>query len=208
MRWRRLARVAVVDAVAWAGVQVAAGYLVHRLPDAPLESDGWLLRERSWERGGRLYTDVLRIRRWKRLLPEAGAVFAGGFDKRHLAGRDPDALRRHARETRRAELAHWLAMAPTPLFVGRNPPLLAPFMVLYGVAVNAPCIAAQRYNRIRLRRAEERLLRRPPGPGAGDAPRTGPRSPARPAGAAPWAPGAAACRTAPRRTGGGRGATP
>ena len=158
-RRRRLWVVVAADAGAWAAVQVATGYLVHRLPERVLAHDGRLWRERAWERGGRFYVDVLRIRRWKRLLPEAGAAFEGGFDKRRLAGRSPEALRRHAVETRRAELGHLLAMAPTPLFVLANPPLLAPAMAVYAVAVNVPCIAAQRYNRIRLRRVGGRPLR-------------------------------------------------
>ena len=161
MSQRPLWAAVAADAAAWACVQLGAGYLAHRMPDRILERDGWLLRERVWEGGGRFYVDVARIRRWKGLLPEAGAFFAGGVSKRSLGGRGPDDLARLARETRRAELAHWLMMVPTPLFVARNRPLLAPFMLLYALAVNVPCIAAQRYNRIRLRRARRRSLRQP-----------------------------------------------
>ena len=162
MTRRRMWVAIAADAAAWTLVQAGTGYFVHRLSDRRLERDGWLMRERAWERGGRYYVDVLRIRRWKALLPEAGAAFPGGFDKRHLRGRGPAELARHIRETRRAELGHWLAIAPTPLFVWCSPPLLAPFMVVYAAAVNLPCIAAQRYNRLRLQRALAR--RRRPSP--------------------------------------------
>ncbi len=144
------------DAAAWACVQVGAGYLAHRLPDRLLGADTWLLRERAWERRGRFYVETARIRRWKGLLPEAGAFFAGGVSKRTLPGRTAAHLDALARETRRAELAHWLMMLPAPVFVACNRPLLAPFMPVYALAVNVPCIAAQRYNRIRLRRAAAR----------------------------------------------------
>jgi len=147
------------DAAAWACVQVGTGYLAHRLPARLLEQDRWLFRERGWERDGRFYVDVARIRRWKTLLPEAGAFFAGGVSKRNLSGRSADDLALLARETRRAELVHWLIMVPTPVFVVLNRPLLAPFMPVFALAVNVPCIAAQRYIRIRLRRAQERSLR-------------------------------------------------
>ena len=161
MKGARLLAVVAADAAAWAAVQVGTGYVVHRLPAHLLDRDRWLWRERAWERGGQWYVDVARIRRWKGLLPEAGAAFEGGFDKRHLRGRTAADLDRFAAETRRAELGHWLAVLPAPAFVALNPPLLAPFMVLYPLAVNLPCIAAQRYNRIRLRRAAARV--RPPG---------------------------------------------
>ena len=145
-----------IDAAAWACVQVGAGYLVHRLPDRLLTRDTWLLRQRRWEREGWFYVDVARIRRWKKLLPEAGAIFGGGVSKRTLAGRQPHHLERLATETRRAELGHWLMILPAPVFVALNRPLLMPFMALYPLAVNLPCIAAQRYNRIRLMRAVRR----------------------------------------------------
>ena len=153
----RLLTVIVLDAAAWAAVQVGTGYVAHRLPLRLLDRDRWLWRERRWERGGRFYVDVARIRRWKRFLPEAGAAFRGGFDKRRLQGRAPEDLERFAVETRRAELSHWLALLPAPLFMALNPPLLAPFMAAYALVVNLPCIAAQRYNRIRLRRVASRV---------------------------------------------------
>ena len=164
--------VVAVDAVAWAAFQAAAGYAVHRLPDRRLEEDGWLLRPRRWEGDGAFYAERLRIRRWKGLLPEGGTVFDGGFDKRHLRHRDRGHLRRHVLETRRAELGHWLSLLPAPLFVLWNPPGLALAMPLYALAVNGPCIAAQRYNRLRLQRVLARLdaqavaAERPTAPGS------------------------------------------
>ena len=115
-----------VDAAAWCAVQAGAGYLVHRLPTARFATDGWLLQERPWERGGRFYRERLGVARWKRWLPEGGAVFSGGFDKRALGRTTTEQLERYRRETRRAELGHWLAIAPLPLFALWNPPALWP----------------------------------------------------------------------------------
>ena len=158
--WRLFYRRVPPNAALWAIVQVVTGYLAHRIPAHVLERDNPITAERSIERDGRLYEQTLRIKRWKHKLPEAGAAFAGGFDKGALrAGRkrDPDYLRTYIRETRRAELGHWLALTPTPLFVRHNPWLIAVCMPIYALAVNGPCIAAQRYNRIRLKRVLSRL---------------------------------------------------
>lgn len=146
-----------VDAVTWAAIQSAAGYGVHRLSVTRLDHDTWLTRSRQWEGGGAFYVEVLRIRRWKRLLPEAGALFAGGFDKSQLGAKSAEHLRRHVVETRRSEIGHWLALLPTPLFWRWNPRWLAVVMTVYAVVINGPCIAAQRYNRLRLQRVLERL---------------------------------------------------
>ena len=79
-------------------------------------------------------------------------MFRGGFDKRALGSSSAAYLERYRRETRRAELGHWLAVAPLPLFVLWNPPVLWLAMALYAVAVNGPCIVSQRYNRLRIAR--------------------------------------------------------
>ena len=140
-----------VDVVAWGVVHSVSGYLVHRVPARRFDTDTWLTRERRWERHGRRYLGV-GIRRWKDRLPEAGALFAGGMSKRAIPARADGGLRRLALETRRAEWGHWLAMAPAPLFALWNPLPIAAVMVVYGVAVNAPFIAIQRYNRLRVTR--------------------------------------------------------
>lgn len=139
----------VLDIVAWGAVHAGTGYLVHRLPVGWLARDRWLFRERRWEQGGRRYRRALRIHRWKDRLPEAGALFAGGVSKRHVTGDDAGGLERFVVETRRAELGHWLAMVPAPLFALWNPPGVAVAMVVYALAVNLPFVAIQRYNRAR-----------------------------------------------------------
>ena len=151
----------LVDVVAWGVIHASTGYLVHRLPARRFARDTWLTRARAVEGGGRLYADVLRIKRWKGWLPEAGAFFAGGYDKKHLRGATPAALETFARETRRAELGHWLAAAGAPLFFLWNPPAVGAVMLVYAAVANGPCIAAQRYNRLRLLR----ILRRVDGSG-------------------------------------------
>jgi glycosyl-4,4'-diaponeurosporenoate acyltransferase len=148
----------LADVAAWAAIHAGTGYAVHRLPVRWLRRDGVLFRPRRVENGGRLY-ERLGIRRWKDRLPEAGAWFAGGMSKRALPDAADGGLERFAIETRRAELGHWLAMACGPLFVVWNPAPVAAVMVVYGVVVNAPFIAIQRYNRARVSRCLERRSR-------------------------------------------------
>ncbi len=139
-----------VDVVAWGVFHSATGYAAHRLDDNRLRQDGWLLRQRGFEAGGRWYRRRLHIDRWKDRLPEAGDLFRGGVSKRHVPAYDVTGLRLFARETRRAELAHWWALCCGPLFLLWNPPLAAVLLIGYGAAVNLPFIAIQRYNRLRI----------------------------------------------------------
>lgn len=146
----------VVDVIAWGLFHSATGYAAHRLGESRLSRDGWLLRPRRFERGGRWYRRRLRIDRWKDRVPEAGDLFRGGISKRRLPAYDVAGLRLFVRETRRAELAHWWAMCCGPVFVLWNPPLAAGLLVGYGVVVNLPFIAIQRYNRFRTQPLLER----------------------------------------------------
>ena len=139
-----------VDVGAWGLFHATTGYAAHRLDGSRLSRDGWLLRPRSFEDGGRWYRRRLRVHRWKDRVPEAGALFRGGISKRRLPAYDVPALELFARETRRAELAHWWAMGCGPAFVLWNPPLAAGLLVGYGVLVNLPFIVIQRYNRFRI----------------------------------------------------------
>ncbi len=146
----------LVDVAAWGFFHAVTGWAAHRTDARRLSRDGWLLRARRVEERGRVYRRVLRIHRWKDRMPEAGALFDGGISKSELPATDAAGLRLFVRETRRAELAHWWALACSPLFLLWNPPLASALLVTYGVLVNLPFIAIQRYNRFRT----EPLLRR------------------------------------------------
>jgi glycosyl-4,4'-diaponeurosporenoate acyltransferase len=146
----------VADVVAWGAFHALTGYAAYRLGDERLGRDGWLLRARGFEIGGRWYRRALRIDRWKDKLPEAGGLFRGGVSKRHLPAYDRAGLELFARETRRAELTHWWAMGCGPVFVLWNPPLASALLVAYGVVVNLPFIVIQRYNRFRIQALLER----------------------------------------------------
>jgi len=155
VRW-----VIVIDVVMWAAIHSATGYFVHHLPATRL-GDGWLFRERRIERDGTLYTRRFHIKVWKDRLPEAGALFPGGVSKRSLPSPAAGGLPRFVIETRRAELGHWLAVACSPIFAIWNPWHATVLLIGYGLASNLPCIAIQRYNRIRALRvlAAERAPR-------------------------------------------------
>jgi glycosyl-4,4'-diaponeurosporenoate acyltransferase len=148
-----------LDVAAWGAAHAGTGYLAHRLPAAWLARDRWWFRPRRWE-SERFYRRTLRIARWKDRVPEAGALFAGGVSKRHVTGDGEGGLDRFVIETRRAEVGHTLCALCGPLFVLWNPPGAAALLVAYGVGVNAPFVAIQRYNRMRAGRVLAARARR------------------------------------------------
>ena len=150
----------VLISVAWVVIEVGSGYVTNRVPLRLFERDGPLTRTRSWERGGEVYVRLLRVHRWKDALPEAGAMFAGGFAKRGLLTRSARHLERFIAETRRAELTHWLPVALSLSFFAWNPPHVAVWMPIIGFLGNLPFIVVQRYVRPRLERLRAHSSRR------------------------------------------------
>lgn len=137
-----------LNVVGWPVIQLGLAWLFIRLPLAWFEPP----QPHAWERGGRFYERVFAIKRWKDRLPDGARWIGGGFAKGTLAGTRPDYLRRFIRETWRGELCHWTAIAFTPVFFLWNPWWGDAVIVAYAIGANLPCILAQRYNRLRLRR--------------------------------------------------------
>ncbi len=148
------------DIVAWLVIHLGVAWLATQFPDHLFKPDGWLYRERHWERSGKFYEQVFCIRAWKGLLPDGAALFKKGFRKAGLQSRSIAYLERFARETCRGELVHWIVTAAALLFFLWNPWPIGLVMIGYGVAANMPCILAQRYNRIRIVRLIAAGIRR------------------------------------------------
>ncbi len=138
--------IVLLNVAGWPLLQLGLAWGFTRLPDEWFNPP----RAHPWEQGGRIYQNMLGIKRWKHRLPDAARWFGGGFAKGTLAGTQRDYLRRFIRETWRGELCHWCALACTPVFFLWNPVWGDAVIVAYAVAANLPCILVQRYNRLRL----------------------------------------------------------
>jgi glycosyl-4,4'-diaponeurosporenoate acyltransferase len=140
--------VVALNLAGWPVIQFGLAWAFTRMPVAWFSPPA----SRAWEQGGRFYERVFGIKRWKDRLPDAARWFGGGFAKGTLATLQPDYLQRFIRETWRGELCHWFALACAPVFFLWNPWWADLIMTGYAVGANLPCILAQRYNRLRLRR--------------------------------------------------------
>jgi glycosyl-4,4'-diaponeurosporenoate acyltransferase len=140
--------VVVLNVAGWLVIQLGLAWGFTRMPAAWFQPGP----AGAWEERGRFYERVFLIKRWKDRLPDAARWFSGGFAKGSLAGADPTYVERFIRETWRGELCHWCALGCAPGFFLWNPWWGDLVIVAYAVAANLPCILAQRYNRLRLRR--------------------------------------------------------
>jgi len=137
-------------AAGWLLWCVLIGYISHRLPSRALNHDTWLTRPRPWGECVASYERRLRIRSWKRWLPDAGPAFSGGVRKASLVARDQATRQRLVQETRRAELVHigiWPFWLATALWL---PGWAVAVNLVVATACNLPCLWVQRFNRLRL----------------------------------------------------------
>lgn len=135
----------------WAFAPLLLALICLRLPDSVFDPSRFFWRARKWEREGRFYETVFHVRSWKQFLPDGGGVWKNrGYKKRNLADYSEENLRRFLIETARGELTHWLGILPFWVFGFFAPPFVVWIMLLYALAVNLPCIVAQRYNRPRV----------------------------------------------------------
>lgn len=143
-----IAWVVVLNVAGWPVIQFGLAWAFTRMPV------GWFNPgdSRPWERNGRFYERVFRIKAWKDRLPDAARWFEGGFAKGALSGKNREYLRRFICETWRGEVCHWVALGCAPVFFLWNPLWADAVMVGFGAMANLPCILVQRYNRARFQR--------------------------------------------------------
>jgi len=143
----------VIDFVAWFIIHVVVVAIMIRIPAKHFNPNHWLYRGKRWEREGKTYEDVFKIKRWKQHLPDGARVLGHlGFQKKKLNGSSPEYFEAFLMETCRAELTHWIIILFAPFFFLWNRPGVGLFMIFYGLFENVPFILAQRYNRFRFRR--------------------------------------------------------
>jgi glycosyl-4,4'-diaponeurosporenoate acyltransferase len=126
-------------------------------PEQNFKQDSWLYRQRKFEKEGLFYERILKIRSWKKIIPDGATIFNEGFKKKNLKGTQKDYLFQFIEETRRAEYSHLLQIIPCVTFFIFNDFWIAMIMVAYAFIFNLPLIWLQRYNRIRFQRLVKNL---------------------------------------------------
>lgn len=150
----------LLDFAAWFFFHMSISLLLMRVPDSWYDQTDFGFRSKAWEQNGEVWHKLFRIRDWKRFLPDGTMIVKTAYNKTNLHGIDAVNLQKFIIETKRAELTHWALIPPALLFFLWNPPWAGWCMVLYALLANVPFIIAQRYNRPRLERLYQVMLRR------------------------------------------------
>lgn len=140
----------------WYFYQSMAARICLKLPERSFSPYAPFFRSHGWEDGGKTYQRILRVHTWKKFLPDSGSLIRGSYRKKTLDSFSKKSMEKFLMESCRAEMTHWLAILPFWTFGLFAPPRVILYMLAYAIAVNVPCIIAQRYNRPRILRLLEK----------------------------------------------------
>ena len=140
----------------WFIFQYGSARLSLLIPERFLSPNNLFLKPSSFEKHSNFYHKILKIKKWKHLLPDGATVWKDkSFTKRYLQSKSPLYLNQYTIETVRGEIAHWAAIFPFWVFGFFLKPYVVWIMFLYALIVNLPCILVLRYNRMRILRLLE-----------------------------------------------------
>lgn len=135
----------------WAVIQLLVSYICLKVPNRFFNPTKFPFHSFGFEQEGAVYRKWLWVHKWKKYLPDGGALMGAEFRKKNLEHVTHANLRRFLIESCRAEMTHFFAILPFWVFGFIAPPEVILIMLLYALALNMPCIIAQRYNRPRIK---------------------------------------------------------
>ena len=142
--------------VAW---HYAVLFVCISLDEAVFSPDRKMYRCHKWERGGKFYSDVFKINKWKDTLPQH--IGKDGFSKEHIEDVSIEYLDRFILETCRGEWNHRMNCVFVVVLFGINGvTIVSVVLSVMTVAGNIPFAAIQRYNRFRLQKLRKTVLRK------------------------------------------------
>ena len=129
------------------------------LDDSVFYPDRRMYRCHKWEHGGKFYSDVLKINRWKDTLPQH--IGKDGFSKEHIEDVSIEYIDRFILETCRGEWNHKMNCVFAVVLFGINGvTVVSVVLSVMTVAGNMPFAVIQRYNRFRLQKLRKTVLRK------------------------------------------------
>lgn len=153
-------QIVILAFILWFMFQVLAARISHQVPDHLLSTDNFLFKSRKWERDGEIYSQIFKVKKWKKFLPDGAAINKNDYRKKNITDFSEENLHFFLRESCRAELNHLIAITPFWFFGLFAPLKVVGYMLIYALFINVPCIIVQRFNRPRIIRIVEKKSNR------------------------------------------------
>lgn len=125
-------------------------FLSTKIPEKLCFYKKWLYKERKWEKGGNIYQDIFKVRKWKGRMPELSDFIKSIYPKKYIKEHDIENLLIYLAESCKAELTHVAIILSSLLFHAWNGDFIANVIFIIAFILNVPYIIIQRYNRPRI----------------------------------------------------------
>lgn len=112
----------------------------------------------DFEKNGKLYVDKFKIKKWKDILPQH--IGKGGFSKKHLSSTSKEYIDYFIMETCRGEWDHRMNCLYFIVSLTVNPILPGIIISTLVILFNIPFIIIQRYNRFRLQKLRNYVVKK------------------------------------------------
>ncbi len=73
-----------LDIFLWLVIHLGISYACSKIPIGKFDPQNRFYRPKSFEKGGKLYTRIFKIKKWKNIVPDGAKLFRGGFPKKIL----------------------------------------------------------------------------------------------------------------------------
>ena len=136
----------------------ATFFLCVSINTSAFDANRRMYQPHKWERGGKFYSDVLKINRWKDFLPQH--IGKDGFSKDHIDDVSIEYIDEFIMETCRGEWNHTVnCMFTIILFIINNFLMALVLSLLLFIGI-MPFAVIQRYNRFRLQKLRKTIVRK------------------------------------------------
>ena len=131
----------------FATVGILSHIIGESLPRKRFHYDAWPYKPYAWEDDGAFYNRVLRIRRWRRFLPDKSKAVKSMYRKSLGANFSESHVKRLIQESCVAEFVHLMLALSSPFVFAFMEGKGALFCCIAFALGNVPFILIQRYNR-------------------------------------------------------------
>ncbi|MEB7725233.1 glycosyl-4,4'-diaponeurosporenoate acyltransferase CrtO family protein [Mammaliicoccus fleurettii] len=150
----------IYNALYWFIVQMIIAQLGTRISYKFLEKDNKYFRSWNFEKEGQLWQQLVKVQYWKDHLPDGQHINSDIKSKSTFdLSKNVNEIQQFILETRRAEIVHMLSIFSVIAFY-KSSKSVKIINFAYVVIANVPCMIVQRYNRPKLIRIYNKLLKR------------------------------------------------
>ena len=143
--------------ILWIILQFIVACIISFLPDSLFNPHGWPYKIRKWEKDGKIYKELFKVKNWKNKLPVGKPFNKNDIDLREFKSKKLSYINKYMITSCKSEAVHIFSIFSMFIFfIFHNLPIAITIM-LSALLINLPFIIILRYNRHRILKLKNRF---------------------------------------------------